>query len=103
MTWTDTIAGEKPARAGGEQVIHGSQDPTPRPSGEVPAGQDPERVRRYLDSAFAKSIDAVSSATEGERNDTLNREAFALAGLVRGGHLGEHETRAALADVSAPA
>jgi hypothetical protein len=42
---------------------------------------------KYIEVAFEREVAAVSSATEGSRNDTLNRSAFALARFVRDGSL----------------
>jgi hypothetical protein len=37
---------------------------------------------RYVEAAFRQELDAVRSAPEGERNDTLNKAAFAIARFV---------------------
>jgi hypothetical protein len=42
---------------------------------------------KYIDVAFHRELAAVSSATEGTRNDQLNRSAFALARFVHDGAL----------------
>ena len=58
-------------------------------SARVTATAAPVRVHttKYLDVALEREVAAVSSATEGSRNDTLNRSAFALARFVRDGSL----------------
>jgi Bifunctional DNA primase/polymerase, N-terminal len=42
---------------------------------------------RYVQVALEQEVATVISASEGTRNDQLNRSAYALARLVRGGHL----------------
>ena len=46
----------------------------------------------YALAAFADEIATLRACSEGERNDTLNRAAFALFGLVKGGHLDRAKT-----------
>jgi len=46
---------------------------------------------RYVARALERAYDAVSFAGEGCRNDTLNRETYALARFVRDGVLRESE------------
>ena len=48
----------------------------------------------YLSAALAREIEAVSMAVEGTRNDTLNRAAYSLAGLIP--HLPENRIVEAL-------
>lgn len=50
----------------------------------------------YAEAALARAIQAVFSAIEGTRNDTLNREAFGLAQLVARGDLPENLVRTSL-------
>lgn len=84
--------------------------PTPAPSRIGGAGE----IRRYAAKALVEELDRVRRATEGTRNDTLNKAAFALGQLVAGGELdrarieydlldaalacglGEHEARATI-------
>lgn len=47
----------------------------------------------YAAKALANELDAMRTATEGSRNDQLNRSTFALAQLVAAGHLTEHLVR----------
>jgi hypothetical protein len=42
---------------------------------------------KYIDVALEREVAAVCSATEGARNDQLNRSAFALARFVHEGQL----------------
>lgn len=51
---------------------------------------------RYSNAALTKAIEAVRNAGEGQRNDTLNKEAFGLGQLIAGGALSEHVVREAL-------
>lgn len=57
---------------------------------------DDERRSRYAQKALDAELAKLSSAQQGERNDTLNSAAFNLAQLVAAGALDEHSTRAAL-------
>ncbi|MEI7837147.1 MAG: bifunctional DNA primase/polymerase, partial [Planctomycetota bacterium] len=53
--------------------------------------------RRYVEKVLASQLKAVSSATIGTRNATLNTGAFVLGRLVGGGYLNRNEVEAALA------
>jgi hypothetical protein len=53
-------------------------------------------ARRALESA----VKVVQSAQDGNRNNTLNREAHGVFGLVKGGHLDMRESGRALADAA---
>ena len=59
------------------------------PAQRVTATTAPVRVHttKYVDVALEREVDAVSSATEGTRNDQLNRSAYALARFVRSGQI----------------
>ena len=61
---------------------------SPRPKGNG-AGRDPNGA--YARAALENECDAVASAVEGKRNDTLNRASFNLHQLVAGGELDEDE------------
>lgn len=50
----------------------------------------------WASAALAGEVASVRGATEGCRNHTLNRAAFALGQLVAGGHLDEHDVVGAL-------
>jgi putative DNA primase/helicase len=50
-------------------------------------GASTERATKYTLAALEKACDAVRTAPEGTRNATLNREGYALAGLVASGAL----------------
>lgn len=49
----------------------------------------PPRERGYFDEVMRRSCARVSMAPERSRNDTLNREAYTLGGIVGGGDLEE--------------
>lgn len=51
---------------------------------------------RYATGALKQAIDNIESAADGDRNATLNSEAFSLARFFRGGELEEQTTKAAL-------
>lgn len=54
----------------------------------LPNGSAPTIVTtKYVDAALEREVAAVASASEGVRNDQLNRSAYALARFVRGGRL----------------
>lgn len=55
------------------------------PVSNPPAPLPPDSVTPYAAKALVNAIDAMRTAPEGQRNDTLNREAFGLGGLS---HLG---------------
>ncbi len=62
--------------------------PAPLPS-DTPAEPAPlsDSSDRYARSAIERATQAVLAAPEGTRNDTLNREAHGLYGLVKAGRL----------------
>jgi P4 family phage/plasmid primase-like protien len=70
----------------------------PQPSNYTPPTQSDhgDHARRYALSALQKEHDNVAAARDGQRNDTLNRAAFALGQLVGAGALDRHEVEDAL-------
>ncbi|WP_176761455.1 DUF3987 domain-containing protein [Billgrantia gudaonensis] len=64
----------------------------PQQETAAPAAEGGHYARRALESAAY----AVQSAGQGQRNNTLNREALGVFGLVKGGALNEAEVRQAL-------
>jgi hypothetical protein len=58
---------------------------------------DSESARRYVVGALRRAVERVAAAPEGTRNDTLNRETFALARFIRDGLLTPSEVAVALA------
>lgn len=66
--------------------------PPPTPNGNGNGhSSDPGDARRYGLVALRREADALTCCPEGQRNDTLNRAAFNLAGLVDAGALSEEE------------
>ncbi|MEB2314105.1 MAG: virulence-associated E family protein [Sorangiineae bacterium] len=59
----------------------------------APPAPAPTAPKRYADAALRRAVTNVRGAAEGERNRTLNREAYSLAGLVAAGELQELEVR----------
>lgn len=55
------------------------------PVSNPPAPLPPDSVTPYAAKALESAIETVQAAPEGQRNDTLNREAYGLGGLA---HLG---------------
>lgn len=51
---------------------------------------------RYARAALNNECESVASAVEGTRNDRLNRAAYSIGGLAKGGEVSEGEARAAL-------
>ena len=54
------------------------------------------RRSAYADTALNRSAEAVATAPEGTRNDTLNREAFRMGRLVGGGVLEQNDVESEL-------
>jgi hypothetical protein len=60
---------------------------TPSACSDIPSSTpDPRNTSAYARAALVGEIDKVLAATQGHRNDTLNRAAFAL-GQLTGAHL----------------
>ena len=79
--------------------------PLPRPPYAPPApgawcGND-RRARAYAEGALANAIRRVASAAPGERNATLNAQAFALSRFVADGSLTAAELAFSLAAAAA--
>jgi hypothetical protein len=72
-----------------------------RPSIELPPVIHAES--RYVASAIAAGVNAVRRAAEGTRNETLNRECFALARFVTGGAIAARDLAVELAGAAAVA
>lgn len=53
----------------------------------APAAWSDEQRRRYVARAVSRELADLEAATEGTRNDRLNRAAFALFSFVKGGWL----------------
>lgn len=57
---------------------------------------DGPRITAYVTQALANEVDNVHSSVEGNRNDTLNRSAFALGQLIGAGVLDQERACSAL-------
>lgn len=68
-----------------EQRLFGA--PQAAVSNVVPLPSASGRNPQYVTSAMQREVQAVETAPEGTRNDTLNRAAFNLGTLVAGGEL----------------
>lgn len=55
---------------------------------------------RYADKAFRDAIGTVMTAPEGQRNHTLNQEAYGIFGLVKAGRLNENMVRQMLTNAA---
>lgn len=64
--------------------------------GEAKPSTDDPRTRAYVKAAFDAEINNVYASAEGNRNDTLNKAAFALGQLVGAGLLDRDQVRVAL-------
>src|SRR6185437_1678880 len=61
-------------------VAEPTRKPMPRPVREV-------RLSRYGEAALDGAVKAIISAPAGQQHSTLNRESFAIGGLVSAGVL----------------
>lgn len=73
------------------RIVRGDEPPD-----DVVQEECPSRIASYVEHAFADEIAIVHGSTEGHRNDTLNKSAFALGTLVGAGVLDRERARAAL-------
>lgn len=79
------------------------QPKTPKTSISLMLPTEDNKSRRYALAALQKELDAIVSAPEGTRNNTLNRAAFSLGRFVKAGllkHLEVEDGLAAAADSS---
>jgi hypothetical protein len=74
--------------------------PAPRPSWSPLEPRPTARVLRYAWAALNGEAEAVASAPEGSRNDTLNRAAFRMRKFVEAGHLVESDVTARLLEAA---
>jgi replicative DNA helicase len=83
--YAEDVAGREVARAGEGllRLARKEQDPAPAPAASlvVRAPLAPT-LHPYASAALEGVYQSVSGAREGERNSTLNKEAYALGGLV---------------------
>jgi Bifunctional DNA primase/polymerase, N-terminal len=61
----------------------------PEPERPAPGNRPilPQKISHYAEAALDHAIENIIKAPEGQQRDTLNRETFAIAGLVAGGVL----------------
>ena len=70
----------------------------PRPARSI--ARTATGVSRYGESALGNQLSELSQATDGERNEKLNKSAFSLGQLVAGGELDHATVENALADAA---
>jgi hypothetical protein len=58
-----------------------SPPPSPAPRRPAPRLSDPKRADAYAHAALRRAAEAVATAGEGTRNDTLNKETYGIARL----------------------
>jgi putative DNA primase/helicase len=75
-----------------ERLTKKPEPPRPSSSNSLPV----EGRSRYASRALERAVQNVATCPHGARNDTLNREAFAVAGLIDTGDLPESEVCARL-------
>jgi hypothetical protein len=89
-----------PARAGADPppAPRSGLNPPPGadPAGSAPGGDGGAREESWARRMLRAEVRRVESATEGERNDTLNVAAFTLGGLVGRDELTREEVEEAL-------
>jgi hypothetical protein len=68
----------------------------PKPIASNGARLGGSRATRYAQGALAKAAEKVRTAPEGERNSTLNAEAFSITGFVAAGTLEQATAEGAL-------
>jgi hypothetical protein len=72
------------------------QEPQPEHDDPAPNGNGAGINSPYARAALERECEAITIASRGNRNDTLNRAAFSLSQLVAGGELHEHQVRSRL-------
>jgi len=72
-----------------------------RPTHPPPRRPASAETSRYAETALKLELRNLRSATEGTRNDTLNRAAFNLGQLVAGGYLERQRVESELSSTSA--
>ena len=84
-------------RAAFPPLVPRKAEPQALPPPAAPAPDD------YAERALQSGVGAVATAPEGQRNDTLNREACGLFGLVKAGRLDRERVTHALRHAAAGA
>nr|WP_240807071.1 phage/plasmid primase, P4 family [Polyangium spumosum] len=99
-TWTDRVPVAELPRWLFERMASASARAAAPARAEVSAAPEApsfgEDHARYARAALNQAIEAVERAPKGSRNDTLNREAYSLGGLVARGLLSASEVEDAL-------
>lgn len=101
-----TVRGPRNSAAAIVAGPHGERSiPPVRSSGTAHRADVPTATRTsaYSRAALRYAVDAVARAQPGERNTTLNREAFAVARFVVAGEVDEQLARGALVDAATSA
>lgn len=93
--WTTTLDQDIAPAPAWLQALARREETRIAPSGAPVVGGS-----RYARGALISAIARVEQAPDGQRNDTLNQEAFGLARFVRSGDLGEDLVRRALVDAA---
>jgi hypothetical protein len=96
--WARLVEGEAWDRAAGEANAHALTALLSRWQAEedMRRGRPATTATSWARAALAAELAAVTAATPGERNNQLNRSAFALGQIVAGGSLARAEVEAAL-------
>lgn len=93
MSWSAGVA-SKNGRAKTSTIVDKK-----RPSRVVKKGES-TAASAYARTALEREAAAVAAAEPGTRNDTLNKAAYSLGGLVANGHLNEREVEEVLMDAA---
>lgn len=64
-----------------------------KPPTATPTNDNADRKKKYVESALAGEVAKVKSASEGDRNSTLNKAAFSIAGYIKSGAIDERDVR----------
>ncbi|MFH1885422.1 MAG: hypothetical protein ABIM40_01885 [Pseudomonadota bacterium] len=77
------------------RALHGPNTANPAPRQAAPR-KNHARTSAYGQAALDQELEAVRTAPEGTRNETLNKAAFALGQLIAGGEIDRAEVEAEL-------
>ena len=94
IEWTDNFLENMRRRAASKAPRHRE---APQPTAIAKPGHNPA----YVAAAIRGELDKLANAHEGSRNDTLNRVAFRIFGLVKGGHADENGARCEMTRIAA--
>jgi predicted P-loop ATPase len=82
-------------------LLHPATEPPPPPRPAMPAVASSSETTPYGKKALESEAQRVATATDGTRNETVNRAAFAIGRLVGGGEIDESDAKIALLDACA--